>query len=222
MRAMQDEEYQELHEINEYMNERQAKLTSTMERNQKLMGEVVQLREHICQEILSLGLQEKKQAVKELLKERRKTKVEEWRDTVVAGSGVAREVAVGSRSSEAEGNLFLSEVEALREDMEENQKSFGHFEAPPQKRRAVIRKEQEYVSALPLMNHLGQNTEAEDEKNMEELSFVPSAVSEPRWTLHMCGKKCRAKGLKFVEIVAVVSDSRKRSAHGQLFQEVLQ
>ena len=35
--------------------------------------------------------------------------------------------------------------------------------------------------------------EAEGEKNLEELSFVPSAVSEPHWALHMCDDKCRAK-----------------------------
>ena len=44
--------------------------------------------------------------------------------------------------------------------------------------------------------------EAEDEKNMEELSFVPSAVSEPRWALHMCYNK----GFKFFEIAAIVSE----------------
>ena len=37
--------------------------------------------------------------------------------------------------------------------------------------------------------------EAEDEKHMEELSFVPGAVSWPRWALHMCDHKCTAKSL---------------------------
>ena len=45
MRAMQDEEYRELHEVIEYMNERQERLTSTMERKQQLMGEVPEIRE---------------------------------------------------------------------------------------------------------------------------------------------------------------------------------
>ena len=39
VRAMQDEESQELHEAIEYMSERQLKLLSTKERKQKLMGE---------------------------------------------------------------------------------------------------------------------------------------------------------------------------------------
>ena len=41
---------------------------------------------------------------------------------------------------------------------------------------------------------------------MEELSFVPGAVSEPRWAPQMCDKKCRANGFKFFEIVAVVTE----------------
>ena len=41
---------------------------------------------------------------------------------------------------------------------------------------------------------------------MEELSFVPSAVSEPRWAVHMCDKKCTANGFKFLEIAAIVAE----------------
>ena len=80
MRAMQNEEYQQLHQVIEDMNEWQEKLMSTMERQQKLMGNVRELRRAICQEIKVLddwisaeevALLEKKQAMKELLKERR-------------------------------------------------------------------------------------------------------------------------------------------------------
>ena len=45
----------------------------------------------------------------------------------------------------------------------------------------------------------------EDEEEMEELSFVPSAVSEPRWSLHVCDNKCREKGFTFFQVAAVVS-----------------
>ena len=38
MRAMQDEEYEELHGATEHMNERQGKLLAMMERKQKLMS----------------------------------------------------------------------------------------------------------------------------------------------------------------------------------------
>ena len=45
MRAKQHEEYQELHEVIEYMNERQEeRVMSTMQRKQKLIGEVPELR----------------------------------------------------------------------------------------------------------------------------------------------------------------------------------
>ena len=49
--------------------------------------------------------------------------------------------------------------------------------------------------------------EAEDEKNMEHLSSVPSAISEPRGAPRMSDKKCRAEVLKFFEIASVVSDT---------------
>ena len=80
-------------------------MTSTMERKQKLMGEIPELREQ-CQEIRvlddrisaeELDLLEKKQAKEELLKERRSTEVEEWRDTVVTEGGVTQKAAAGSR-----------------------------------------------------------------------------------------------------------------------------
>ena len=48
--------------------------------------------------------------------------------------------------------------------------------------------------------------EAEDEKDMEELSLIPSAVREPRWALHMCDDKCREKGFEFFHIAAIVSE----------------
>ena len=51
-----------------------------------------------------------------------------------------------------------------------------------------------------------QKMEAEDEKDMKELNFVLSAVSEPRCALHMCQNKGRAKGFKFFELVAIVSE----------------
>ena len=40
---------------------------------------------------------------------------------------------------------------------------------------------------------------------MEELSFIPSAVSELRWALHKCDDKCREEGFKFHRIAAVVT-----------------
>ena len=54
--------------------------------------------------------------MKEMLKERRSTQVEEWRDTVVAGCGVTQKAADGSRSSEAECDLLVSEVGVHQKD----------------------------------------------------------------------------------------------------------
>ena len=41
---------------------------------------------------------------------------------------------------------------------------------------------------------------------MEELSFIPSAVGEPRSALHMCDNKCREEGFKFYQLAAIVTE----------------
>ena len=75
--------------------------------------------------------------------------------------------------------------------------------APPQKSRAVTRVEceetQDYASEP-------QGLEETDEE-MEELSVVPSAVSEPRWALHMCDE-CSKEGFKFYQLEAIVMEER--------------
>ena len=63
------------------------------------------------------------------------------------------------------------------------EQSPARVDAPPQKRREVVRVEsaetQDYVSEPP-------GLEESDDEEIEELSFIPSAVSEPRWALPMC------------------------------------
>ena len=72
------------------------------------------------------------------LEGKRNTEVEEWRDTDVAeGGSTQKAAAIGPRSSEAEGDLFVSEVGVHEKDTEECEESFGQVKAPPQKRRAV-------------------------------------------------------------------------------------
>ena len=61
--------------------------------------------------------------MEEMLTERRCTKVEEWRD--IFGSGVTRVAVSGSRSSETQGDLFLSKVGVLQKDTEGDQRSLG-------------------------------------------------------------------------------------------------
>ena len=112
---------------------------------------------------------------------------EEVERQIFADGGATQKAAAGSRSSEAEGDLFVSEVQGG-----------GSGILWP---RALTRRHK-IMCQLPLTRHLDQKMEAEDEKNMEELSLDPSAVSEP---LHMCDSKCRTKGFKFFEIAAIVS-----------------
>ena len=98
-------------------------------------------------------LLEKKQAMKVLLKEGRKTKVEGWRRHSCSwwwdhsgGSSLVSKLRSGGWS------LRVRDGSSSRIDTVEGQKSFGHVKA--QKRRAVVRKvseeTQDCVSALPL------------------------------------------------------------------------
>ena len=64
--------------------------------------------------------------------------------------------------------------------------------------------------------------EEESEEEMEERSFIPSAVSEPRWALHMCDNMCTGEGFKFFELAAIVQEKRRCSSYDQLVQAVLQ
>ena len=72
--------------------------------------------------------------------------------------------------------------------------------------RVESAKTQEYVSAFPLAICMKQKNGGGEE--MDELSFVPSAVSDPRWALHMWNNKCREKGFQFFQIAAIVSKER--------------
>ena len=146
MRVVQENECRVLQEAIECRNERHKRLMSIVERQQKLMGEILEFPKRSCLEVRvlddktseDLDLQEKKQTTEGLLKEVRNTEVEEWRGTV-AVDGVAQRAAAGSRSSRAEGDLLLSEVGVLERDSKEEKRSFGQVKAPPQKRRAATR-----------------------------------------------------------------------------------
>ena len=78
--------------------------------------------------------------------------MEECRGTVVAEGVFTQKATAGSRSSEAEGDLLVSEVGLHQKDTEKDQKYCGHGKAP-QNRRAVIRarlaETQDHVSAPP-------------------------------------------------------------------------
>ena len=49
-----------------------------------------------------------------------------------------------------------------------------------------------------------QRLEEIDDEEMKELSFIPSAASEPRWAMHMCDNKCNKEGFKLYHLAAIV------------------
>ena len=110
--------------------------------------------------------------------------MEGWRDAVIVEGGVPRMAVAGSRSSETQGDFLLSEVRVLQMYTEEDGRSASQVKEPPQKRTATrveSAETQDDVPAPPLTSRM-------EAKN--ELSFIPSAFSEPRWALHTCDKKC--------------------------------
>ena len=44
------------------------------------------------------------------------------------------------------------------------------------------------------------------QEEIEEIGFVPSAVSEPLWALHLCDNQCREQGFKFHQIAGIVTE----------------
>ena len=138
------------------------------------------------------------------------------KDAAVAGSEFTRKtMEVFTPENEAEGKVTSVDendhnsgmegefvVCELVEGFAKEQKP-ARVKTPPQKRRAVIRVEsaetQEYVSEQ-------QGLEEIDVEEMEELSFVPSAVSEARWALHMCDNKCSREGFTFHQLAASVTE----------------
>ena len=68
-----------------------------------------------------------------------------------------------------------------------------------------------------MCQHLPLSSRVEQDLEAEELS-CQNAVSEPRWDLHMCDNKCRAKVLKFFEIAATVSEEGS-AAHTKCHNE---
>ena len=109
-----------------------------VKRIQKWVGEFLEFRERLCQDIgvlddkisaEEMDLLEKKQAMDELLKERRGTDVEVWRDTVVAGSEVAQMATAGLEAPKRRVISFCPKWEYLAR----GEQAGGKF---PRRRRA--------------------------------------------------------------------------------------
>ena len=78
----------------------------------QLFQEIKNLDEKISGE--EMELLERKRILEEMLKEERNAEVEEGRVTVIAGGGATRQSVAGSRSSEAEDDLLLADVDCRR------------------------------------------------------------------------------------------------------------
>ena len=203
LRRKQDAEYEELHVIIECMNETQKGFLATSDKQKLMSGAPEKNREKFCQEIKDLDdrisaeeveLLDKKKEMRELVQERRRTKVEGWRDTDAAEGEVAQKAAFRSQNSEAE--VGYSNVPEAEVSWHGGRPEFcWQFISAPQKKRVVAQNEsgetQDYVSAPPFLKHRDQSLEEEDDVTLEELGFIASAVREPRRAEHMCDKNCR-------------------------------
>ena len=124
MRARKEEECQEPRKLIECMSERQRKLLCVMDPKRNLMSEAPEeLRTQIFPEIRGLDekisdeemeLLERRMILEEWLKEGRNAEVQEERAEVIAGGGVIRQAVAASRSSEAEVELRLADVDGRR------------------------------------------------------------------------------------------------------------
>ena len=111
IRARMQTDYRKLQEIVECMNMGQKELLTTMARKEKLMsGALEKIREKhqegffVLEDRISaeeLQLFEKREELEEIMKERRRTKVENWRVSDAARSGVVWKAASGAQCSRA-------------------------------------------------------------------------------------------------------------------------
>ena len=102
------------------------------------------------------------------MKERRRTKADEWRVSDAAGGGVTWKAASGAQSSRAGIVPFVeSAVGVNRQGWLGDQSSVRNAEASQKKRKAVIRKEsaerQDYVSC--------HDMEVDDDESVEDMVF---------------------------------------------------
>ena len=104
-----------------------------MKRKQNRMEKIPEL-EKIVKKLGFWDFLEKKANDGGALEGKKNTDVEEWVDAVVVEGEATRKAPTGSRSSQAECDLFVVEVGVHQKDTEECQESFGLIKAPPQKR----------------------------------------------------------------------------------------
>ena len=97
-------------------------------------------------------------------------------------------------SNEVRCDFFKCEVE-------EQQGARVEVQLP--RRKAVMRVESEETQ-----RYVRKRFAHEDfsQKEVEEIGFVPSALSEPRGAIHWCDNRCSEKGFRFNQIAAMVTE----------------
>ena len=95
---------------------------------------------------------------------------------------------------EPERGLMMCEVE---------EQQAARVEAQAQKRSDVIRVESEEMQDR-VMERRSCGYPGQEE--VEEIGFVPSAVSGPLWVLHLCDNECSEQGFKYIQLAAIVSE----------------
>ena len=91
-----------------------------------------------------------------------------------------------------------------------------------QKRKAATRKE-----SAETRDHVSCQGMEVDDKSLEDLGFVSSAVSDSAgWrellrVKHVCDKKCTEERFKFYDLAAIVVEEEWQAAHDQPLQERL-
>ena len=100
------------------------------------------------------------------------------------------------------------------EEIGKEQKS-TQVKAPPQTRRAVIRVES--AETQDKVSEPQGFEEIDDEEMMGELSFIPSAVSEPGWALHRCDKM-QQRWLQVLPTCGLCNRRRRSTSYDQLVQ----
>ena len=107
---------EEFSRVIKYVSERPEKLLAMMEREEDLRKQMFQEISDLDEKIPGRGdgTTGEKRILEEMLKERRNAEVEEGRVTVSAGGGVTRQAVAGSRSSDAEVELLVADVDGRR------------------------------------------------------------------------------------------------------------
>ena len=112
-------------------------------------------------------------------------------------------IVVGcSQGSEKEHGFLLCEAGGHLKNTEEEQETRASQNVIAEEKNRL------YVWSRRKRKTMSHNSwiKKENEEDMEELSLIPSALNEPRWTLHICDNKCRKEDFKFYQLVTVVTE----------------